>query len=84
MAIAVQMHPKLTIWAVENGSRNATTASRNWRVGERYWRIPIVESRNCRAAAPKNSSGIVVTGPLSANRPRVPRLLPAPCLIAAR
>ena len=71
--------PKLTIWAVENGSWNATTASRNWRVGERYWRMPIVDSRSFFAAAPKNSSGIVVTGPLSARGPgskAAPRPLP--------
>ena len=39
--------------------------------------MPIVESRSRRAAAPKNSNGTVVTGPLSISRPRVPTL---PCV----
>ena len=84
MAIAVQMQAKLAICALEKGSPKTNTASENWSVGDKYCRKPIVESRSLRAAAPKNKSGTVVTGPLRAKRPRVPSPGGAPFPVAPR
>jgi len=64
------MKAKLFNWAEEKGSRKTRTATRNCSVGDRYWRMPNVESRSRRAATPKNNSGTVVIGPLSIKRPK--------------
>ena len=70
IASADQMSGKPTRCSGRNCSPRTKTASRNWSVGARYWRNPIVESGSRRAAAPKHSSGTAVTTPRGDDRQR--------------
>ncbi|GAA3841021.1 hypothetical protein GCM10022243_04230 [Saccharothrix violaceirubra] len=58
------------------GSCITNTPHENWRMGARYWSMPIVTSGTSFAPAPNSSNGIAVTTPADASSAAWPKPWP--------